>query len=309
VVPAADPLASYDENRLYADLVQTKLIAVPGEKIHISEYGSGLLAHVVGRKIGATAREAIESRIVKPLALTDTFFTVPPAAAARRAQGTDMNLVPVQPWSWGVLAGAGGLYSSVRDQLTFIEAELDGASGSRLPLRPAMKLTQESQLQGSGANIGLGWQIDRDGRYWHTGTTNGFHAFVGFDVKERRGIVILAASATPIIDQISHRFYKILAGEHVAAPTMPTAEQLAAYAGTYNFSGAALKMLVEGKRLFVEGPGEPRIRMLPISDTEFWIHSLQAIVVFQRGKDGKVAAAVFVVGDQQMAAPRMEPAS
>lgn len=121
-------------------------------------------------------------------------------------------------------------------------------------------------------------------------------------------LVILVASATPIVDQISHRLYKILAGEQLKAVTMPTAEQLAAYAGKYNFSGSALTVLVDGKRLFIEGPGEPRIRMLPVSNTEFWIHSLQAMVVFQRGSDGKVAAAVFVVGDQQMAAPRMEPA-
>ncbi len=309
LVPGPDPLTGYDENRLYADLVQTKLLTVPGEKIQISEYGTGLLAHLIGRKIGVTARQAIETRITKALGFTDTFFTVPPAAAARRIQGSDMNLAPVKPWSWGVLAGAGGMYSSARDQLALIDAELDAAAGSRLPLRPAMKFSQESQLEGGGANIGLGWQIDRDGRYWHTGTTNGFHAFVGFDVKQRRGIVILSASATSIIDQISHRFYKILAGEPVSAPKMPTAEQLAAYAGKYNFSGAALNISVEGKRLFVEGPGEPKIRMLPISDAEFWIHSLQAIVVFQRGADGKVAAAVFVVGDQQMAAPRMEPAA
>ncbi len=306
--PPDNPLAGYDENRLYADLVRTQLVAVPGDRILISEYGSGLLAHVLGRKVGSSATAAIEARIVKPLGLSDTFFAVPAADAARRAQGSDSDLAPVKPWSWGVLAGAGGLYSSARDQLKLIDAELDGAAGSRQTLRPAMKFTQEAQLQGTDANIGLGWQIDREGRYWHTGTTNGFHAFVGFDVKARRGLVILAASATPIIDQVSGRLYKILAGEAVANPTLPTAAQLADYAGAYNFSGAKLDVKVDGKRLYVEGPGEPRIRMMPISDHEFWMQSLKAIVVFQRGSDNKIVGAVFVVGDQQMAAPRMEKA-
>jgi len=301
----SDPLAGYDDSRLYADLVQTQLVALPGERIQISEYGSGLLGHLLGRKIGTDYAEAIEARVTKPMGFRDTFLAVPADAAARRAQGTDQDLVAVKPWSWGVLAGAGGLLSSVRDQLKLIDAELDGAAGSKQALRPAMRFTQEAQLQGAGANMGLAWQIDRDGRYWHNGTTNGFHAFVGFDVKARRGIVILAASATPLIDQVSIRFYKILAGEAVPAPKVPTAAQLAMYAGTYDFAGSALKMVADGKRLYVEGPGEPRIRMLPISDREFWIHSLQAIVVFQED-GGKIVRAVFIVGDQQMAAPRKD---
>jgi hypothetical protein len=167
-----------------------------------------------------------------------------------------------------------------------------------------MRLTQESQLQGDGANIGLGWQIDREGRYWHNGTTNGFHAFVGFDIKLRRGMVILASSATPIVDQVSFRLYKVLAGEKLPAPTTPSPEQLAKYAGSYDFAGSTLNMIVDGTRLYVEGPGEPRIRMLPISDKEFWIQSLQAIVVFEADSDNKIARAVFVVGEQQMTAPR-----
>jgi len=60
-----------------------------------------------------------------------------------------------------------------------------------------------------------------------------------------------------------------------------------------------------GKRIYVEGPGEPRIRMLPISDHEFWIEPLQSVCVFEQ-KDGKVSRAIFVLGERQMSAPRIE---
>ena len=304
-----NPLAGYDEDRLYADLVQTQLISAPGERIAISEYGSGLLGTVLGAKIGDGYAGAVTTRITQPLGMTDTFFTVPPAAAARRVPGSDQELKPVTPWSWGTLAGAGGLLSSARDQLRLIDAELDAAAGSKQPLRPAMKLTQESQLEGDLPNIGLGWQIDKEGRYWHNGTTNGFHAFVSFDVKDRRGVVVLASSATPIVDQVSFRLYKILANEKVPVPGAPTAQDLTAYVGSYDFGGTRIEVQADGKRLYVLGPGEPRIRMLPISQNEFWIQSLNAVVVFERGKDGTVARAVFVVGDKQMNAPRLEPAT
>jgi hypothetical protein len=45
--------------------------------------------------------------------------------------------------------------------------------------------------------------------------------------------------------------------------------------------------------------------MLPISDHEFWIHSLQAIVSFEEDA-GKITRAVFIVGEQRMAAPRKD---
>jgi hypothetical protein len=44
--------------------------------------------------------------------------------------------------------------------------------------------------------------------------------------------------------------------------------------------------------------------MIPISDSQFWIEALQAIVVFEREGD-KVARAVFMVGEQRIAATRV----
>jgi hypothetical protein len=44
--------------------------------------------------------------------------------------------------------------------------------------------------------------------------------------------------------------------------------------------------------------------MLPISDHEFWIESLQSVAVFEREGD-KVTRAVFVIGERQLSAPRL----
>lgn len=301
---STDPYAAYDENALYADLVQTQLEAAPGERISYSNYGVGLLGFVLGKKLGAGYRTAIETRIIEPLGLADTFFTVPASAAARRAEGTNDDLAPVPPWTWDALAGAGALVSSVRDQLALIDAELDAAAGGKRALRRAMAFTQEAQLSGDTPNAGLGWQIDREGRHWHNGGTGGFHAFVGFDVKHRRGVVVLASTSTSLVDRLAARLYKILAGEAVAAPVVPTGEQLAAYAGTYELQGTKLQVIAQGKRLYVEGPGEPRIRMLPISDHEFWIEPLQSVVAFEREGDA-ITRAIFVIGEHQMSAQRV----
>jgi len=300
-----NPYAGYRDNQLYQDLVRTQLVFKPGDHILYSDYGVGLLAHALGRKIGGGYVAALTSRVLQPLALHDTFFTVPKAAQPHLAHGTNEDLAPAKPWTYDALVGTGGMISSARDQLTLLEAELDAAQGSKGPLRPAMRLTQETQLDRTGDNEGLGWQIDSAGRYWQAGGTGGYHAFIGFDIKTRRALVILANTKSSLIDSTATALYHVLAGEAVKPPVFPDAKVLADYAGSYDFGGMKLAVTVNGKRIYVEGPGEPKIRMVPISDHEFWIERLQAVVVFEKDGD-KVKRAVFVVGDKQMSAPRVE---
>jgi serine-type D-Ala-D-Ala carboxypeptidase/endopeptidase len=304
--PKADnPYGRYPENQLYQDLVRTQLIAPPGARILYSDYGVGLLAHELGRKIGGGYPTALATRVLAPLELKDTFFTVPKEAQPRLATGTNEELAPAKPWTYDSLVGTGGLISSARDQLKLIEAELDADAGSKGTLRGAMRLTHETQLERGGDNEGLGWQIDSAGRYWHNGGTGGYHAFVGFDPKTRRGVVVLSSTKSSIIDSLPTAIYRMLANEEVKPPAFPDAAALAAFAGTYDFQGIKLSITVTGKRLYVEGPGEPKIRMMPISDHEFWLESLQSVVVFEKDGD-KIKRAIFIVGDKQLSAPKLQ---
>ncbi|MEO8549117.1 MAG: serine hydrolase domain-containing protein [Kofleriaceae bacterium] len=300
-----DPYASYGEDRLYADLIGTQLLAAPGTALLASNYGEGVLGFVLGKKIGGGFANALTLRVLAPLGLASTFLTVPPIAKARRAVGTDLDLKPVPNWTWDALASAGGLVSSTADQLALIDAELDAASGSKQPLRAAMRLSQEEQLPGRGSqNVGLGWQIDGIGRYWHNGGTGGFRSFVGFDPKTRRGIVILSSSAVSLVDHIALDLYKLLANEQVTPVKPPSVDQLAPYVGTYQLGEFKLVVSIKDKRMYITGQGEQAMRLIPLSDHEMWFEEQQAIVVFEKDGD-KVARAVFVIGPQRLAAPRV----
>jgi D-alanyl-D-alanine-carboxypeptidase/D-alanyl-D-alanine-endopeptidase len=211
-------------------------------------------------------------------------------------------------WYFDALAGAGALVSDAHDMLSLIDDELDAASGSHAPLRGAMHFTQEPQLEHpEGDNEGLGWQIDSAGRFWHNGQTGGFHAFVGFDTKNRRGVVLLASTGLAIFDRFADELYKILANEDVKPLVLPTTEDLAPFVGTYSLSGENLTVTLKGKRLYIAGRGAPPFRMIPLNDHELWIEPLQSIVAFQK-KGDQVSRAVFFVGDQQMIANRVDAA-
>jgi CubicO group peptidase (beta-lactamase class C family) len=300
-----DPYGHYNEDSLYKDLIRTELESTPGTQVVYSNYGGGLLGFALGRKLGGGYAKLLTDRVLKPLELRDTFLTVPAAAAARRAVGTTEDLAKAAPWTFDALAGAAALVSTAHDQLRLISAEIDAADGGSLVLRRAMKLTQEPQLDRTGDNLGLGWMIDSAGRYWHNGSTGGFHCYVGFDPKTRHGIVLMASTATALIDRLSDAMYKVLDGAPPPPPKFPGAAELAPFAGTYELSGTKLQVVADGKRLYLEGPGEPRHRLSPISDHEFWLEALQSIAVFEKEGD-KVTRVLFGVGDHMLVAPRVD---
>ena len=304
-----DPYAHYGEDALYKDLIQTQLEATPGTQVSYSNFSSGVLGFALGRKLGGGYAKQLTERVLRPLGLTDTFLTVPAAAASRRASGSNEDLAPTPPWTFDALAGSAALISSARDQLHLIEAELDAVAGGARPLRRAMKLSQEPQLDRPGDNEGLGWMIDSAGRYWHNGGTGGFHAYVGFDPKTRRGVVLLASTSTALIDRLVDVLYKVLDGKPPAPTKLADASTLATFAGTYELSGAKLKVVAEGKRLYLEGPGEPRHRLSPFSDHEVWLEALQSVASFEKEGD-RVVRVLFGIGGRVVVAPRVDtPAS
>jgi len=302
---APDPYAHYTEDTLYADLAHAQLESTPGTQIVYSSWGAGLLGFALGKKLVVGYERILFDRVLRPLGLHDTYITVPPAAAAHRIPGTNDELARVPYWTFDALAASGALISDAHDQLALIDAELDASAGSHAPLRAAMHLTQEPQLQNPDINEGIGWQIDAKGRYWHNGGTGGFHTFLGFDPKTRRGLVILSATSLQTLDRLVDPLYDILDAKPTPPPTFPTAADLAAYAGHYNFQGSTIEIHADGKRLYVEGSGVPRIRLIPLTTQDFWIEQLQSVATFET-RDGKATRIVFQIGEHQMTATRTD---
>jgi len=298
-----DPYAGYGEEHLYQDLLRTQLVSTPGSVVSYSNYGTGLLGHALGRKIGGGYAAALTERVLAPLGLRHTHVGFP--AGAPRAEGTDHDGKPAAPWTFDVLAGAGALVSNVRDQLTLIDAELDAYAGGKLPLRGPMRLTQEPQDEHNAPQSGIGWILDREGRYWHNGGTGGFHSFVAFDPKTRRGVVVLASTSTTLVDRIGGAMFDVLDGETPKPPVFPSAEQLQRLAGTYDLLGSKVVVQADGAKLYIEAPDEAPLRLLPVSELAFFIEPLQGVVAFQED-GGTITGLLFSMNGQNVHAARVE---
>lgn len=302
-VERPDPYAGYGEDQLFQDLLRTQLVTTPGTVVSYSNYGTGLLGYALGRRIGGGYAAALTERVLAPLGLSHTHVGFPEGAP--RAEGTTYDGTPAPPWTFDALAGAGALVSNVRDQLTFLDAELDAYAGGKLPLRAPMRLTQEPQEEFGAPQAGIGWLIDREGRYWHNGGTGGFHSFVAFDPKNRRGVVVLASTSTSLVDRIGSMMFELLAGQNPQPPVFPSTEQLQQLVGTYDLLGSKVLVKLDGGKLYIEGPGEPPIRLLPLSELAFFLEPLQGVVAFQKDGD-QVSTLLFSINGQNIAAPRVE---
>ena len=193
-----NPYADYSVDDLYQFLSGYTLPRDPGSEFEYSNLGAGLLGHLLACRAGTDYESLIRSRITQPLGMPDTGITLSSSMKQRMATGHNAMLAPVANWDLPTLAGAGALRSSANDMLTFLEAFL-GYKES--PLAPAMKAMLEVRRPAGQAKIGLGWFIssahDRE-IAWHDGGTGGFRSFVGYDPKERIGVVVLSNASTPI---------------------------------------------------------------------------------------------------------------
>jgi D-alanyl-D-alanine-carboxypeptidase/D-alanyl-D-alanine-endopeptidase len=194
-----DPYSTLDEDDVFRYLgPRTRKPRRPRSRY--SNFGMGLLGHVLARAGGSTYAALLDERVMAPLGMH---------ATAVGGCGRDRDVVPgfrrgrpTPPWTFGALEGAGAVRATVADLVTFAGAchrPPDAPIGVALDLarRPLHR-----RAFGVGGT-GLGWMIrtrDRARRrtetVWHDGGTYGASSFIAVDV-ERSTAVIAVGNAGP----------------------------------------------------------------------------------------------------------------
>jgi CubicO group peptidase (beta-lactamase class C family) len=323
---ARNPYADYSVDDLYQFLSGYTLPRDPGSdlkgsEVEYSNLGAGLLGHLLAYRAGTDYESLIGTRITRPLSMPDTGITLSSSMKQRMATGHNALLAPVANWDFPTLAGAGALRSSANDMLTFLEAFL---GYTETPLAPAMKAMFEVRRTLGKANIGLGWFIfPTDGREIanHDGGTGGFCSWVGYDPKERIGVVVLSNAFTPsgVVD----------IGLHLLNPKVPLANPeppkqhteipidpklLDNYTGRYQLTDRILEITRDGDRLFAQGCGQvngqpiagPKFEVFAESEKNFFVKVTGSQISFETGPDGRATSLIMHrAGRERMAAPRL----
>lgn len=191
-----DPYATVSEAGALAAAERARLRRRPGEgRMHYSNLGVGLLGNALVRVAGAASYdELVRSRVCRPLGMLDTVVARDPEQRSRTAGG-HRGRRPVANWTFPGLAGAGALWSTATDLLTFTRTQ---QQPDEHPLTEAFRMTHRDH---GVAGTTLGWMTAKLGErrlLWHNGGTGGFRAFVGFVPGARDAVVVLANSSRSV---------------------------------------------------------------------------------------------------------------
>jgi CubicO group peptidase (beta-lactamase class C family) len=285
-----NPYADYTVDQMYAFLSSYKLTRNVGAKSEYSNFGMGLLGHILALKAGTNYEALVVNRICSPLKMDSTRITLIPQLQAHYAPGHNEAGARVGNWDLPTLAGAGALRSSANDLLKLLVAEMGLAPSA---LSNAMQKTETPQKSsGFLSEIGLGWQIDTD-VIWHNGGTGGYRSYMGFKKDKSLGVVVLANSANDVDD-----IGQYLLGDRDDVDATPKRRVAKIdysvydrYAGKYQCSWSPESFFIitrESDRLMAKLADQPTIEVFPESETDFFYTVVDAQLTFVTNKTGTV---------------------
>lgn len=201
--PGGNIFADYTVEKLYSFLSHHTLRRDPGAEYGYSNVGSALLGHVIALKAGDDYESLVIDRICRSLHMESTRITVTPELKARLATGHDQAGAPYPVWDLGAYSPAGALRSTANDLLKYVAANIGLAQSSLTPLMERTHRIRRTHSPGLAAGetfgqTGMAWmdfgvyQPPGMQLLGHGGGNGGYSAFVGFDKKQRRGVVVLA---------------------------------------------------------------------------------------------------------------------
>lgn len=199
--PLLDPYSYLGPSHVF-DYLKTAEDKREAGRFEYSNFGMGLLAHVLEVVTGEDYESMVKEKVLLPIGMARTAIELAPEVKAHLAKGYTTKGLPTGVWRFAALAGAGGFVSNAEDMLTFVQASLE-------PHGPASeRFTKMRGPQFSG-DTGIGWAqpdflhrfFGNRGVVWHNGMVGGYAAYLSIDVASQSGVVILTnqASATDML--------------------------------------------------------------------------------------------------------------
>ena len=307
---ALDPYADYGVKEMYAFLASYHPAKPPPQPADYSNFGLGLLGHLLTRIHGQTYAALVAERITGPLGMADTVIDLNPEQQTRFAVPYS-DAKAVKPWRFAALAGAGALRSTAADLARFAQALMRPGDS---PLQRAWALARQPRADMGGERIGLAIMIGRRNgavNYWHNGGTGGFRSALDFSPETGRATVVLINSDAREAETITAALTqppvdKATLAERPEAPLPP--EKAAEYPGVYALDARARFTVLPGEtgHLQMRLTGQP---FLPISfagNDRFFSRIVAAEIQFNRDAGGHIASLTLFQNGRELTARRID---
>ncbi len=307
---AENPFKDYSIQQVYDFLSSYQLTRDIGEAYEYSNYGMGLLGHILELHSGKSYEELVVKKIAKELEMDNTRRTFSDNMLAHLAKGHAFG-EEVKNWDIISLAGAGGIRSTAKDMAKFIKANMATSTG----LSSAMQLSHKTafKYETGDFSIGLGWHYAGNGEIlWHNGGTGGYKSFAGFNSEKNTGVVVLTNS-TESVDDLG--IYLLGGSKNLKASNQKDRPEevavsdaiLEKYVGVYELA-PTFKITITRKenKLFLQATNQPKFRVYPSSETVFFLKVVDANIEFNADADGKIAALTLNQNGQSINGKKIE---
>ena len=213
-------LQARDRTALIAGLARLPLIAQPGERFYYS-VSTDVLGAIIEIISGQTLGAYLKTRVLDPLGLRDTGFSVPSAQRSRLAKAYALNKAgqlevvtsqgtPYPDPDGGLFhSGGGGLFSTLDDYARFAQMLLNGGEldGARILGRKTVESMRANHLQHlaqptindrhQGFGLGVGVRLDLaggapSGSVGQFGWTGAASTYVSIDPQEQMVTLLFA---------------------------------------------------------------------------------------------------------------------
>lgn len=247
--------------RYVGEMTALEQLAPIGEVYSYNNAGFYLAGRVIEAVTDQTYETVTRELVLDPVGMGRAHFRPHDVMTHRFAAGhTSSDDGPKVARRWDLPRAAwpaGGLVCSVDDLLRYGRFALgNGATegGGRVLMPESMARMRAPEVAiRDGAACGLAWhlrEIDGVTLVEHSGATNGQYAFLS--VAPERGFVCASMANSPVLLAEAHRLaFKTFLGltEPVSQPLESTADELAAFAGSYHREPASMEVEMVGDRL------------------------------------------------------------
>jgi len=280
----------------------------PGAEWNYNNTAFGLAAVIVERTSGQDFPTFMRDNVFEPLGMTRTLVRpspihIVPEMSEGYTPGPDGFL---QIGDLGGAAGAGGMYSTLDDLQAWVENYANARIGSAEIFEEMM--TSYVLSDGEETGYGYGLSVDQQRglrRVSHGGADVAHRSMLAYYPEINAGITTQSNHAgfnSAVAYELAEAFFAdaMKPEDAVAEEADEGAFDLADYdpedfddfAGRYALDETPAFILTftrEDDTFYAEPTGQPRLAMVPTSDSTFAISRVEATIIFHRGEDGTVS--------------------
>jgi CubicO group peptidase (beta-lactamase class C family) len=275
-------------------------IFLPGTKYQYSGGGTMITKKLVIDVTGMAYDKYMDQYVLKPLRMTHSSFTQPPAPGTLNQLATAYNMTGPVPGKFHIYPeqAPDGLWTTPEDIGHFIiEVQNSLIGKSNKVLSKEMTTTMLTPvLDKSPAALGVFVDTRGGQRYFrHGGSNNGFKCEYIASMENGNGVVVMTNSDEyNIIPEIINSVATVYEWKDFYKPVVkkvvhPDTSKLKDYVGEYQIAKSTIRFKLDGGHLYINQDNSPYSRIYFENDNTFFIYfAPNSTASFERNEQGKV---------------------